>query len=313
MTGIRRIGHAGTLDPFADGLLLVVIGKATAIVQFMENYDKAYELGVEFGRATDSFDLTGNPVPVPPVGGRLRENLCANDFAAVKAAVAALEGERLQTPPMYSAVKVAGKPLYTYARRGEEIGRPARPVRVAEATVLSVGMGETLQARLLIRCSKGTYIRSLADDLGRSLGTGAVAVSLKRLACGPFKLEQALDLEDLQHLRDSCADADSFVEHLEEQSILLPMAKAFAGFPAMEVSADAAERLINGQRVILAEPFLSAAGLLMREGEPAETSLVKVSCQQKLIAVARLILEEPGQFRLKTERVLINLADFRQT
>jgi tRNA pseudouridine55 synthase len=313
MTGIRRIGHTGTLDPFADGLLVLAIGHATAAVQFMEGYGKVYELGITFGRTTDSFDVTGKTLSVCEIDDENRAQLRASNFAVLREAVTGLVGDQMQVPPMFSAVKIGGRPLYEYARRGEEIERPSRPVRITEVSVLSISLEDNLCARLIIHCSKGTYIRSLADDLGRQLGCGAVADSLTRLACGPFKLSEAWDLETLRQMCGTSTGQPAFAGLLEKEGILLPISRAFAGIPSLDVPEDTAGRLINGQPVRLSASSLLKAGLPgYSEAEPAGSGLFTVSSRSRLIAVARLIKDEPDGFRLKTERVFTNLADFRQ-
>jgi tRNA pseudouridine55 synthase len=313
MTGIRRIGHTGTLDPFAEGLLPMAVGRATAAVQYMACDEKLYQLELEFGWTTDTFDSTGTVTSVCPIDGPARERLLASDFADLRRAVAGLAGERLQTPPMYSAVKVGGKPLYAYARRGETVERKARPIRILEAGVLDIRLAERLTARLLLRVSKGTYIRSLADDLGRILGWGAVATGLVRLESGPFRLCDAWDPERLQAVRDACASEEAFLSRLVDEQILLPVSRAFAGYPVLDLPAETARRLLNGQRVPWpAEPSLAGAppdkGLPFGFHRP--DGLLAVHSQGRLVAVARL--DNGAAPVLCAERVLIDLADFRQ-
>jgi tRNA pseudouridine55 synthase len=313
MTGIRKIGHAGTLDPFAEGLLPIVIGRATAAVQFMASYSKVYELEMEFGWTTDTYDLTGKTMSVCPLDDAVREQLRASGFASLYAAVDGLAGEHLQVPPMYSAVKIGGTPLYVYARRGEEIERPGRPIQITRASVISVSLDQTLQAKLLIHCSKGTYIRNLADDIGRQLGFGAVATRLIRLESGPFKLDEAWDLVHLQAISQTCACQSDFLRILVDEKMLLPVSRAFCQFPELDLPPGLAERLINGQSVILTADFLSSAGRVdCADAAWKDTGRLVVNSKNRLIAVACLKNDEPGKFQLRTERVLIDLADFRQ-
>jgi tRNA pseudouridine55 synthase len=330
MTGIRRIGHAGTLDPFAEGLLVMAIGRATAVLQFMDDYDKTYDLAVEFGRTTDTLDLTGQTLSVCPLDEAERQSLLDQDYAPLRRAVADLAGERQQTPPMYSAVKIAGRPLYEYARRGETIERASRPIRIDSAEITGITMDDTLRARIRIDCSKGTYIRSLAADLGASLGYGAIAAELVRLRCGPFALAEAVRLDELQALSDGCPDQAAFVRLLADRGFLLPAQRAFTGYAAVNLPEQLAERLICGQPVELTrqeldewgEPAQTPGGQENTAGGLATTPgggspvlagrRLALHSRERLVAIGRLLTTEPEHFQLKTERVLINLADLRQ-
>lgn len=308
LTGVRRIGHTGTLDPFAEGLLIVCLGRSTAVARFMDDYDKSYRVGIEFGRATDTQDLTGTTVFEHPLSDSEQQALAETDFAALRSAVAALPGEHLQLPPMYSAVKIEGKKLYEYARQGQTIERKSRPVRIDSAAVERAWLEEgVFRAVLRIDCSKGTYIRTIADDLGRSLGLGAHAYSLTRLRCGPFDLSQATDLDRLMAWRADSPDSQAFLGSLRDKGLLLPADAAFAGFPTISLPEAAALRLINGQPLILA-----AAGLTPSGWPPAGIRTVVYS-RGCLIAVGSLQPTETGESQFKTERVLIDLADFRQS
>ena len=308
LTGIRRIGHTGTLDPFADGLLPVCLGRATAAVQFMDGYDKTYRLGIEFGRATDTQDLTGTTVFDHQLTGEEQRHLIQTSFSALYDATSALPGDHLQLPPMYSAVKVDGRKLYEYARKGQEVERKARPIRINTATVEEVSLENgVFRAILKIGCSKGTYIRTIADDLGKILEFGAHAHSLTRLRCGPFSLDQATDLEQLVEWRSGCPDQSAFINFLWEKGVLLPIDLAFAEFPSADLPEDAAVRLINGQPLILA-----AAGTSWDAWPEAGVRTVIYS-RGCLIAVGSVLESDGGELHFKSERVLIDLADFRQS
>jgi len=169
--GERSVGHAGTLDPLATGLLILGVGKATRILEYMQ-YDKSYEADVELGILTETDDADGARLEERPLPSR----------ADLEAAVATLVGEIVQRPPRYSAIKVDGRKLYDYARKGQEVEAPERRVRVDELSLLSY---EPPRAKFRIRGSKGLYIRSLARDLGGHV------VELRRTACGPFRVEDA--------------------------------------------------------------------------------------------------------------------------
>lgn len=185
----RKAGHTGTLDPFATGLLVCCFGRATKISGSMLNADKTYLATMRFGEETDSGDLTGNVVSQAPLpfDGVTRE--------ALEAAMTGFRGEIDQIPPMYSALKRDGKRLYEYARQGIELERPPRQVTIHQLEIESFTGQE---AQVLVRCSKGTYIRTLAQDIGRQLGCGAHLVALRRTQVGPFELKDGIALDTLQ-------------------------------------------------------------------------------------------------------------------
>lgn len=185
----RKAGHTGTLDPFATGLLVCCLGRATKICGTMLEADKTYEATLRFGEETDSGDLTGNVTARAPEGfsGVTRE--------ALLDALPGFRGEIEQIPPMYSALKRDGKPLYQYAREGIELERPPRRVTIYRLELLDF---DGMQARLLVECSKGTYIRTLAQDIGRVLGCHAHLVALRRTRVGPFDIAGSVGLEAIQ-------------------------------------------------------------------------------------------------------------------
>lgn len=183
--GTRRVGHAGTLDPLATGLLVVAVGPATRFLQYLPLEPKVYEGVVRFGYGTNTYDAEGEPGPRRPVP----EDLAG----AVESALPSFRGLITQIPPLFSAIKVKGKPLYRYARAGEAPTRPPRTVHIGEYTPLEYGPD---WARFRIACSGGTYIRSLAHDLGEAIGSGAYLESLIRHQVGRFCLEDAQDLGD---------------------------------------------------------------------------------------------------------------------
>jgi tRNA pseudouridine55 synthase len=188
-----KAGHTGTLDPFATGLLVCCMGRATKISAAMLNADKTYLAVVRFGLETDSGDLTGNPVMQagPDFTGVTSE--------ALLDVLSRFKGNITQIPPMYSALKRDGKPLYEYARAGIELERAPRDITIHRLELLSC---EGLQAQIEVECSKGTYIRTLAEDIGRALGCGAHLTALRRTQVGPFSLEHAVTLEALQTMDD---------------------------------------------------------------------------------------------------------------
>lgn len=198
IVGTKKIGHAGTLDPMAEGLLVLLAGNATRLFDAIQEFPKTYRAGFVLGQKTDSQDATGTPLPGwapsrPPPLAR----------AEVEEALAAFRGEVVQVPPMHSALKKDGQPLYKLARRGVEVERAGRP-----GTVYALELAEFDGARgtLDLTVSKGFYVRTLINDLGDRLGAGGVMTSLVRTAVGPFRLEDAAALEELGRRREDARD-----------------------------------------------------------------------------------------------------------
>lgn len=184
---MKRVGHAGTLDPMATGLLIMLIGKATRVSQYLVSLDKEYEGTVEFGKVTDTQDADGEMMetrPVPPL-----------TEAEIRTALQGFLGDQYQTPPMYSAIKIDGVPLYKSARKGEEVEREPRFIRVMSWDLLRLALP---QFDFRLRCTKGTYVRTLAHDLGQRLGCGAHLAALRRTATDKFHVSQALTMEQIQ-------------------------------------------------------------------------------------------------------------------
>lgn len=218
----KRIGHSGTLDPMATGLLVVFVGRATRAVEFAEADEKEYLAGLRLGLETDTQDTTGN---VLRACGRpvTREEL--------EAVLPRFRGEISQIPPMYSAVKVNGKKLYEIARKGGEVERKPRQVTISRLEVLGENAGDF---RLDVVCSKGTYIRTLCHDIGQALGVGGVMSALRRTRAGGFSVENAYTLEQVQ----SAADAG------RANDLLLPVDTLFSAAPALTLD-EAGDRRIR--------------------------------------------------------------------
>lgn len=294
-TGVRRIGNVGTLDPFADGLLPVCIGRATRMVRFMDDYDKHYRLTVVFGRATDSQDATGRTIMSKTLGEAERIELRQSNFAVLRASVAALPGKQEQVPPMFSALKIDGKPLYAYARSGQTMPRKARPIVIHSAELIDVRLDDHRWSAVLeIRCSKGTYLRTIADDLGRRLGCGAYASALTRLASGPYRISQSVSLAEIEALWDGNPSQDAFRESLSKWPSFLGEASAVVDLPALDISAAEAGDLICGR------------ALWCLERPPAGRIALFAGGRLVAVAVAR---EDEGRWRLLPERVLYDDAD----
>lgn len=226
---MKRIGHAGTLDPCASGVLPILVGKATNLSELLTEKTKTYIASVRLGLETDTYDLTGTVV------ARCEKRPSPEEIQAV---AKAFVGEITQMPPMYSAVKLNGKKLYELARKGISVPRPPRQVRIEQLRCYDFGP-EGFQME--VRCSKGTYIRSLCHDLGQSLGTCACMAELVRTQSGPFFLEEACTPDTL---------AQAVAEGRLEQ-LLIPPDAVLKEFPAVRVSPEAAVKIKNGIRMRL--------------------------------------------------------------
>lgn len=186
VTKIKQIGHTGTLDPFAEGVLPICIGKATRLIEYLQD-DKEYLATVQFGAATNTFDLDGEKVFTSD------KKVSRDD---IKEGLKSFEGEIFQLPPIFSAIKVKGKKLYEYARKGEEVEIQPRKV-VIENVELKNFDEELQQAQILLKCSKGTYIRSIANNLGKNLGCGGYLIKLIRTQAGKFRVENSVQLDGI--------------------------------------------------------------------------------------------------------------------
>ncbi len=257
-----RMGHTGTLDPLATGVLVLCLGQATRLAEYVQRMSKTYRAGILLGARSDTDDGDGSVTAVagaqPPTPARLRDAL--DQFL----------GQIDQVPPVYSAAKVSGQRAYDLARRGQEIDLQPRRVTIYRIEVL----GYTWPLlELEVHCGKGTYIRSLARDLGEQLGCGALVQALRRTRVGPFAAEEAVTLQ-------TTAD--------EARARVRPVVEALAELPRVTVTADEARRLRQGQQVRLHEAQL----------EPGETAVFDPT--GTLVAVARW---EPGRGGLKPEKV----------
>ena len=224
----RKVGHAGTLDPFATGLLILCLGKATKTLQYFVEDVKEYEAVMKLGETTDSQDLTGVVLDRRPI----------QDFSVAKIEEACISfvGEILQTPPMHSARRVNGQRLYTLARAGKIVEREARPVTIASLEITNLALP---YVSFRVVCSKGTYIRTLANDLGEALGCGAHLTQLRRTRIGRFHVDEACSLEQL-------ADC---MPGAEREEALLPIDEALNSFPALTLDREEATRLMNGVKL----------------------------------------------------------------
>lgn len=219
--GTRRIGHGGTLDPMATGVLPVFVGRATRAVEFFEHAEKTYETVLRFGITTDTEDMTGTVLT--------EENVSFTE-EQLQETLAAFRGEILQVPPMYSALKVNGQKLCDLARKGKTVERQPRPITIHELTL--VGRGENT-LRLRVRCSKGTYIRTLCKDIGEKLGCGGCMESLRRVAAGEYTVDEAVPLQTL-------------LDTEEPEKYLRDVDTMFRNYPAVTLTANQETRCRNG-------------------------------------------------------------------
>ena len=245
VSGQRRVGHAGTLDPMATGVLLVCLGQATRVAEYLMGGRKRYRASVVLGSTTETYDADGE---VTSSGGR-------TDFeqAEIEAALAGLVGSIEQVPPIYSALKQGGESLHRRVRRGETVEVQPRPVEIDEIRLLD---WESPVLILEVTCSPGTYVRSLAHDLGQRLGSGAYLGALVRLASGRFTLEDATSLERLE---------EAF-QHGQEEQFLLPLDEALLDWPAIVVDSGEKQRLVQGQAI--------PAGAAVGDHGPSSTGAV---------------------------------------
>lgn len=230
----EKAGHTGALDPLASGLLPICFGEATKFCQFLLDTDKTYEVTARFGIRTDTSDAAGEVISQKPITFSQSE---------LEAAVLKARGPQLQVPTMYSALKYQGQPLYKYARQGITVPREARPIEIFKFDLLSF---DGQDARFVVHCSKGTYIRTLIDDLGETLGSGAYVTALRRIHVGPFNASQMRTEADLVPLneRQDWAGLDA---------LLLPMDQALLGLPELSVTPAQHQRLVHGQTVVLSD------------------------------------------------------------
>lgn len=243
--GTRRIGHGGTLDPMATGVLPVFVGRATRAVEFFQEARKEYIATLRLGQTTDTQDITGNI---------LTEGAVCPPREALEAVLPRFLGKQSQIPPMYSAIKVGGKKLYELARAGKEVERAPREIQIFELELLkSEGSDHVIR----ILCSKGTYIRTLCADIGAALGCGGVMASLRRTRAGDYGIERAVALETL--LQEKAAG-----ENVERH--LLPVDSMFGAYPAVRLNAAQEKQCRNGAAILLS----GKPGLLRLYGAEGE-------------------------------------------
>jgi tRNA pseudouridine55 synthase len=282
LAGFRQIGHLGTLDPLATGVLVLVLGRATRLVQFYSGRRKRYTAGFRFGFATDTYDADGQPAG--PDAAPVLDRALIERFAADRL------GVFNQVPPAFSAKKVHGKPAYELARKHKPVELKPVEVEIFDYTLKEI---EGSIARFVIECSSGTYIRAMAHEMGRKLGCGAHLAEITRTAVGEFTLEQAIRLEELAE----AARAGRFAEYV------IPLERLLPNFPRVNVLPVIERRVRHGTRFNISiaqiqpgrtEPAPGATSQL-DGGEPRPPRLRVFSQQDKLIAIAEAVVPRTYQ------------------
>ena len=263
--GTRKIGHSGTLDPMATGVLPVFVGRAAKAVDMLPDTDKTYEATLRLGLRTDTGDITGQALEAAPVPAGL-------DEAALCAVLGHFLGRSMQTPPMYSAVKVGGQPLYKLAREGVTVERKARPIEICSITY--GGSPAENEYVLDVQCSKGTYIRVLGEDLATALGTCGTMSFLLRTQVGAYTIDKACTLQEIAENPEVCA-----AEPLT----------AVAELPKLKVNARQAARITNGVRTTVAQ---TADGRYVLLG-PGDEFLGIVRCEQERLQAEKILEHYP--------------------
>ncbi len=261
----EKAGHTGTLDPFANGLLPLCLGEATKFSQYLLDADKTYRAVMQLGVTTTTGDPEGEVLNTKPV------NVTRTDL---NAAIARFIGTIEQTPPMYSALKHQGKPLYEYARAGIEIERKSRSIHIRAIELCAL---DGSQATINVRCSAGTYIRTLAEDIGKTLGCGAHLTELTRTASGGFQLDQAVNLATLENSDITARD-----------QLLLPVDGLVTYLPRIELNDTESAALLKGQRQILSA-YTQLTGLV-RAYDSQHRFLGLVELQLDGLAIARRLM-----------------------
>ncbi len=249
----NKAGHTGSLDPLATGLLPLCFGEATKVSALMLDYDKRYQVTIKLGVMTDTGDCEGQIIAEMPVP--------AFNATDLQACLQQYCGEIDQVPPMYSALKHQGKKLYELARAGQTVDRPARRIRIFELNVLNFSQEHI---SLDVTCSKGTYIRSLAEDIGQHLGSCGTVTALRRTATGPFLIEQACTLEQLQNM-----NSDTVRGHL------MAVDKPLAHIPAIGLSVSEAAQIKLGQQIASSSPI---------------SGTVRIYCLQAFLGLGEMLL-----------------------
>jgi tRNA pseudouridine55 synthase len=263
----RRVGHTGTLDPFATGVLVLPVGSATRLAQFLDKDVKEYVATVKLGFETETGDVTGKP------RAESKEFMVTSEEIAV--ALERFLGESLQTPPMYSAKKIAGQKLYELARKGVEVERRAVPINIYEIGLIERRGDDSFTMR--VSCSAGTYIRVLAEDIGKALGTGAHLTELRRTAAGQFSLQDSLTFDDLGQGGDLSLR-------------LIPAEKAIAHLSEFKLNADRIEKTKNGLSTRVYEAILKNGEVVRMTDASGNVIAVGIFNEEQMSVRPKIVL-----------------------
>ena len=276
-----RVGHLGTLDPIAQGVLVLCVGKATRLAQYLQAWDKEYQVVLKLGEATDTQDATGRVTSTASLEGITEER--------IREAFRRFEGPIVQIPPMYSAKKVKGRPLYRLARQGIEVSRPPKAVVIHRLSVERVALPwVTFSAH----CSTGTYMRTLCHDVGQALGVGGHLYALTRTRTGPFRLEDAVSVDELVRL----------AQRGELEKALHGLRDAMQDMPPLQVSRLGGAKMRRGQPLVLGD-------LEKQPPDAPEGTVYRVETSAgTLLGLARRVLGSGGQALFRVERVLLEVS-----
>jgi len=256
MTGVKRVGHSGTLDPFATGVLPICVGQATRVIRYLENDNKEYFCTIRFGAFSQTQDSEG-----PLFGGRHPtedelKTMKEEDFFSIRRLFAELPGPLIQTPPIYSALKVNGQKACDLARKGIPVLLKPRTVYIYKCDILDIRTDPDLEVDFLITCSKGTYIRTICDEIGKKTGFGAYAIHLRRTRCGAFGEADAHTLEEIEQA----------ISNGSLSSLVLPEEVCVRHLPALELTESEADHIRHG-RLLPISDFIGRIGNPKSEGD----------------------------------------------
>jgi tRNA pseudouridine55 synthase len=280
VVGHTRVGHTGTLDPAATGVLVVCVGRATRLVRFLQAGTKTYAATIQLGIETDTQDATGAEL--------VRTDASHLDEATVCGALAAFQGRFEQVPPMVSAIKVDGERLHIKARRGETVERAARPVEVSSLVLEGFVVGEVAEVSVVLTCSAGTYVRTIAHDLGAALGVGGSLVSLRRLANGAFSVDEAVTVERIDR-----TDPEGIVAL--GMDVLTAVRRTLE---VLEVDEETARRIVHG-------------GVAPACGHDRPVGLVRPAGQGHPAQLVAIVADEPSGSHARSELVWTRPEDLR--
>lgn len=266
--GIRKIGHTGTLDPMATGVLPVCVGKATKLVDYLTGHNKVYEAVMKFGVETDSYDITGDVI---------KETSFSSSFQEVKEAAFSFIGEYEQVPPMFSAIKIDGKRLYDLAREGLVVERKPRKCFIFDMEVLE-GC-ELPYFAVRVACSKGTYIRSLAHDIGEKLNNCACLTELKRTVAGNFELKDCYKLSEIEAMVNELGGKEALAHSEDKVPFLVGIEELFYDYGEITLSAFGEKLVLNGGKI--KEGMLKDISLIGETQVPYKKEFIKMYSQDK--------------------------------